>query len=234
MKLQQCSFFGGDDVKNIMFDLYGTLIDIHTDEEKPIFWTKLNKKYKYSNDYKNLKKDYLDECKLLELDREEIEILEVFKKIFPNYSPNDVAMYFRKQSTEYIKLYKGVKKLLKDLKGLGYNLYILSNAQASFTIPELKKLKLFKCFDQIAISSDYGVKKPNKEFYINAMNKFNIISNDTIMIGNDYECDIAPAKELGIRTIFIKSNLTPKDQLQSYDLNGFDYKKIIEIIEDEK
>ena len=221
-------------MKNIMFDLYGTLIDINTDEENIGFWIKLNKKYKYSNDFFDLKNDYLKECMILEKDKEEIEILDVFKKLFSNYDSKDVALYFRKISTKYIKLYKNVIKMLKELKKKGYKLYVLSNAQASFTIPELKKLKIYKYFDDIAISSDYGVKKPNEEFYISAMNKFNILPSDTIMIGNDYECDIAPANKLGIKTIFIKSNLTPKNQLQPHDLNGFDCKKIIEMIEEEK
>lgn len=217
-------------MKNIMFDLYGTLIDIHTDEENISFWIKLNKKYKYSNDFFDLKNDYLKECLNLSEDKEEIEILDVFKKLFNNYDANSVALYFRKKSTSYIRLYKNVIRLLKELKAKGYKLYVLSNAQASFTIPELKKLKIYKYFDEIAISSDYSVKKPNEEFYINALNKFNILPRDTIMIGNDYECDIAPANKLGIKSIFIKSNLTPKNQLQPYDLNGFDYNKIIALI----
>ncbi len=219
-------------MKNIMFDLYGTLIDIHTDEENIGFWIKLNKKYKYSNDFFDLKNDYLKECLNLSEDKEEIEILDVFKRLFNNFDSNSVAIYFRKKSTSYIRLYKNVIRLLKELKAKGYKLYVLSNAQASFTIPEIKKLKIYKYFDDIAISSDYGVKKPNEQFYINAMNKFNIIPSDTIMIGNDYECDIAPANKLGIKTIFIKSNLTPKNQLQPHDLNGFDYNKIIKMIEE--
>ena len=219
-------------MKNIMFDLYGTLIDIHTDEENIGFWIKLNKKYKYSNDFFDLKNDYLKECLSLNEDKEEIEILDVFKRLFNNYDSNSVAIYFRKKSTSYIRLYKNVIRLLKELKAKGYKLYVLSNAQASFTIPEIKKLKIYKYFDDIAISSDYGVKKPNEQFYINAMNKFNILPSDTIMIGNDYECDIAPANKLGIKTIFIKSNLTPKNQLQPHDLNGFDYNKIIKMIEE--
>lgn len=217
-------------MKNIMFDLYGTLIDINTDEEDTAFWIKLNKKFKYSNDFFDLKNDYLKECIRLSNDKEEIEILDVFKFLFKNYDANSVALYFRKKSTSYIRLYKNVIKLLKELKAKGYKLYVLSNAQASFTMPEMKKLKIYKYFDDIAISSDYTVKKPNKEFYTNALNKFNIIPSDTIMIGNDYECDIAPAKELGIKTIFIKSNLTPKNQNQKYDLDGFDYNKLINLI----
>ena len=38
-------------MKNIFFDLYGTLIDIQTDENHIFFWEKLKKKWKKYNDY---------------------------------------------------------------------------------------------------------------------------------------------------------------------------------------
>ena len=92
----------------------------------------------------------------------------------------------------------------------------------------LKKLKIYKYFDQIAISSNYKIKKPNKEFYLKALSAFKV--KKAYMIGNDYECDIKPALELGLKPIFIKSNLTPKDQFKHYGLDGFDYLKILSLV----
>ena len=131
--------------------------------------------------------------------------------------------------TKYIKKYRGVDKLLSYLKEKGHNIYLLSNAQASFTIPEMNELDLVKYFDGIAISSDYGVKKPNKEFYLKAMNNFNISSDDTWMIGNDYECDIRPANELGLKTIYIESNLS-FNKLKVSKIKGFSFRKIKKIL----
>lgn len=218
---------------NVMFDLYGTLIDIHTDEEKDIFWIKLAKslrKYK-KYDYLTLKKEYLNYVKLLETDIEEIEIREVFKHLFNTNAKitDKICKIFRKLSTEYIKLYNGVKRLLKSLKKENIKLYVLSNAQNAFTIPELKKLGIYKLFDGIAISSDYKCKKPNKNFFKNAMKSFKIDIDDTMMIGNDYDCDIAPSIELGLNYIFIESNLTPKNNF-SKKIIGFDEAEIFNII----
>lgn len=210
---------------NVMFDLYGTLIDIHTDEENDNFWIKVAKKLKKYKEYdhKVLKEEYLNYVKYLEKDIEEIEIRDVFKYLF-NTNLEDtekICQIFRKLSTEYIRLYKGVKKLLKRLKKEGIKLYVLSNAQTSFTIPELKKLGIYKYFDGIAISSDYKYKKPNQNFFKNAMKSFKIEIADTMMIGNDYECDILPSIELGLKYIFIESNLTPKNNF-SDKIIGFD------------
>ena len=220
-------------MKAVLFDLYGTLIDIHTNEESFSFWKKFAKKTKkYKEyDYLELKLEYLNVCAKYQHKKEEIEILDVFTELF-NVDisiAKKIAVIFRKASTEYIRLYKGVKDLLKELRQANVSIYALSNAQSSFTINEIKKLGIYDFFDRIAISSDYGIKKPNKEFYKNAINDFKINDYELYMVGNDYECDIAPSKELGIKTIFIASNLTFKYQ-EKKDLDSFDKIKIKKMI----
>ena len=48
-------------MKDIIFDLYGTLIDIYTNESSKAFWIKCANKFKKYKAYKpnKLKKDYL-------------------------------------------------------------------------------------------------------------------------------------------------------------------------------
>ena len=219
-------------MKNILFDLYGTLIDIHTDEERVEFWNALARKTKKYKEYNPtlLRNQYLKICHELSEEKEEIEILDVFEKLYDvNRSDAKViAIIFRKLSTDYIRLYPYVKKMLKALKEDDNKIFILSNAQNAFTIPELDKLGIIDFFDGIAISSDYGIKKPNKEFFVKVINDFSI-SGEIWMIGNDYECDIKPAQELRLKTIFIKSNLTPSCKYRA-TIIGFNYKKILKIL----
>ena len=220
-------------MENIMFDLYGTLIDIYTDESIDIFWegfAECSKKYK-EYDYLVLKEEYLKICKKLEMDKEEIEILDVFMELFDVdvETSKEIALMFREVSRRYVKKYRGVDKLLTKLKKKGYKIYLLSNAQRAFTIDEMEKLDLIKYFDGIAISSDYGVKKPNKDFYLRAMEEFGIKAESTWMIGNDYECDIRPAKELGLRTIYIESNLS-LTTLDVPKINGFNFRKVLKTL----
>ncbi|MBD5390561.1 HAD family hydrolase [bacterium] len=219
-------------MKAVLFDLYGTLIDIHTDEESTKFWNKISKitqKYHKYNPIE-LKEKYITICKEKSLVREEIDILEVFEELLfiSKEQATQIAWAFRKASTKYIHLYKGVKKLLKRLKNEGVCLYVLSNAQEAFTIPELKKLRIESLFDGIAISSSYGVKKPNVEFFKGAIDDFGI-QGEIWMIGNDADCDIHPAKELGLRTIFIESNLTPFNEEED-KMIGFQFKQIFNTI----
>lgn len=218
-------------MKAILFDLYGTLIDIHTDEDSITFWKRISKKVNKYYDYtpNDLKSKYIQICREKGKEKEEIDILEVFEELLfiTKEQAIEVAWQFRKASTKYIHLYRGVKKLLKRLKNEGVPLYVLSNAQEAFTLPELKKLRIESYFDGIAISSAYGVKKPNIEFFQKAMKNFNL--QDAIMIGNDLECDILPAKELGLKTIFIESNLTPFNQEED-KIIGFNCNLIFSLI----
>lgn len=216
----------------VFFDLYGTLVDIHTDEENPRFWNQLARKTKKYKEYSplNLKKNYHLICTKLQKEKEEIELLDVFKALYEVEKEEalKIALIFRKYSTEYIRLYPGVKSLLKDLKQNDFDVYLLSNAQESFTMPELKKLGIKQYFKGIAISSMFGVKKPNIEFFRQACETFKV--QKAVMIGNDYDCDIAPAKSLGWETIFIESNLTPKNQIEE-KIVGFDKNVIYKLIQ---
>ena len=218
----------------IMFDLYGTLIDIYTNENSEEFWIKFSK---YSKKYKKynpleLKDKYIESCKKHQEEKEEIEIRDVFKELFSikGRKLEKLCIKFRTLSTGLIKCYGGAKKLLAKLKEDNYKIFALSNAQEAFTMPELKKLGLLEYFDGIAISSNYGIKKPNIEFFKRAISDFKIEDCDIIMMGNDYECDIAPAKELGLKTIFIETNLTPINPNKK-NVYGFDGEFIYSVID---
>lgn len=221
----------------IIFDLYGTLVDIMTDEKSDNFWlsfSKYCKKYR-KYDYIDLKNKYFELCSKYQIEKEEIEIRDVFRGLFSidEKKLEKVCQQFRKLSIGFVKCYGGAKKLLERLKEDGHKVYLLSNAQQAFTIPEITKLGLYDYFDGIAISSEYGVKKPNIDFFNKAIRDFEITDENIIMVGNDYECDIKPALELGWKTVFIETNLTPisKEKKNVYGFDGdFIYSVINKLI----
>ncbi len=216
--------------ENIIFDLYGTLIDIKTDEFSLDFWedfalsTKNFKKYTPLE----LKDSYFKTVIELEKDKDEINITDVFNKLFPGLDEHvidTIAWSFRKMSYIKIKLYKKVDLLLSLLKSEGYKVYLLSNAQEAFTMPELIMFNLNQYFDDIFISSAHGLKKPNIEFYNKLIKKHKLDPSKTVMIGNDYNNDILPAKSLGMDTIYLETKTSPK-QRKVEKIKGFNWKKI--------
>ena len=194
-------------MKNFIFDFYGTLADIRTDEEDEKFRKQMQKYFGCAD----FRERYISLCKEQETGEEycEIDLLKVFEQLSPDNSAQ-AAKYFRDKSRSKLKLYAGVRTTLKKLKKGGARLFILSNAQACFTVEELKKLKITQYFDGIELSSDFGKKKPSPEFFGHIVNKYSLDKSQTIYIGNDISADILGAKAAGLNSAYIKSNLSPK------------------------
>lgn len=230
--------------KNYIFDLYGTLVDIKTDEDSNLLWDKLSLFYSYNKAIYNrneLHNKYIDLVKRKmnlanPLDYPDFPIEDVFERLYllKNVYPSkdliyDTAHLFRVLSIDKLQLYTGVIDLLESLKKENKNIYLLSNAQNIFTLYEMNLLGIQHYFDGILFSSDYKICKPNKEFYKTLINKYNLEIKDTIMIGNDYFCDIFPATELKIDTLYIHSNLSPdlNDDIKStYKILDGDFLKV--------
>ncbi len=206
--------------KNYIFDLYGTLIDIHTDEENPKLWNALAKFYsKHNAKYtaEEIQNAYLANV-TVQLDiSEEIRVEDVFRQLFTDKGVTaddtlilETCRFFRDTSTEYIRLYPWSLPVLEKLKSEGKGIYLLSNAQRSFTEHELNALGLTEYFDVIMISSDCGVKKPNLMFFKMLMKRCGLLGKECLFVGNDEVCDIFGAKKAGMDTFYIHSNCSPE------------------------
>lgn len=215
--------------KNYMFDLYGTLIDINTNEWDIELWKKLSILYRYKQaEYtpEEIKKAYgryvQQEKKRVhkrfpEYTEIDIKIEKVFKKLFTAKNVKcskrdiqEICTAFRCYSTVYIKLYDGVIDLLDTLKAKDKKIYLLSNAQRGFTENELNMFDLMQYFDGIVISSDEECCKPDVHYYNIILERYNLDKKETIMIGNDYISDIRGAKKAGIKSLYIHQSISPE------------------------
>lgn len=232
--------------KNYVFNLYGTLIDIKTNEEKDEIWEKLAIYLGYNSAHYD--KDELRECfdkivgKLIKKNDQyecpDYQIEDVFYKLYkdkgvkPKKKAKFAAKTFRLLSTEYIRPYKGVLEVLELMKANDKKIYVLSNAQKAFANSEMKFLGIKKIFDGICISSDVGIRKPDSKFYEYFMEKYDIVKEETIFIGND-AIDLKAAHDMGMDTMYIHSNLSqsnPEDITAKYKILDGDMSKLRDII----
>ena len=231
--------------QNYIFDLYGTLVDIHTDEGNLKLWRKMAAAYKkYGAVYTPAKMRKTYELLVKEAQKEVDEILiePVFEKMFTmqNVTVDDETVVemchlFRKTSTEYIRLYPKVLESLDLLRKKGYRLWLLSNAQEVFTRYELRHLGLWAAFDGIYISSSFGFRKPDVRFFRSLLEEQQLDPKQCLMIGNDRETDIAGAKAAGLDTFYMHTALTPNDQSPAdpenpMEFEGDDWERIVEIL----
>ncbi len=213
----------------LIFDLYGTLVDIHTEENYTV-WEKTALYFGYygaSYTPTELRQDFSRLLRQREAksgqDYEcfpDIPIETIMEELFiqkgvtenPKALAVNAAQLFRICSTEYIRLYPGVIETLEKLKTSGCRLWLLSNAQRVFTEYELRALGLGEQFDGIYISSDYGFRKPDVRFFRTLIEKEGLETHKCLMIGNDRETDIAGAKAAGLATVYMHTNITPPGQ----------------------
>lgn len=205
--------------KNYIFDLYGTLVNIETNEAKDELWEKMSLLYRSQGaqyDPDDLKKKYEKYVeKLIESagdpEIEDIDVEDVFfqlfkkKKIQPKKKiAREVAWIFRLLSLEKLELYPYALQVLEELKAKGKKLYLLSNSQTCFTRNELVALGLDKIFDGIYLSSDIGVKKPNSKAFEAVVKENDLNMKKTIMIGCDPVNDVEGAANFGLDSLLIK------------------------------
>ena len=245
---------------DLVFDLYGTLVDIHTEEDDRV-WEKTAFYFgfygaRYTGE--ELKAAFQTAMRTREAKAgqsyemfPDIPFEEVMAELFraKGITENadtlglNAAQLFRISSLDYVKLYPHALEALSKLREKGYRLWLLSNAQRVFTAYELRLLGLGDQLDGIYISSDYQCRKPDLRFYRALIGERKLDVSKTLMIGNDRHTDIAGAKAAGMATLYMHTALTPADQAEAdkekaigktdgreYEFEGDDWNKLVELI----
>jgi len=212
----------------IIFDLYGTLLDIHTDEDRPELWEKLAHFYALHGAHYQadaLKAAYLEQVQA-QLEKQknkgtdfpDIDILKVFKRLFSSadvkvssQTLREAARLFRILSLEYVKPYPGAIELLDALKAHGLKILLLSNAQTAFTMDELKATGILPYLDSIYLSSEYRVCKPSPHYFNILLKEEELSPEECLFIGNDHIADIEGASGVGIDSVYLHTNCSQQD-----------------------
>ena len=217
---------------DLIFDLYGTLVDIHT-EENDLVWEKTALYFGFYGAHyttEGLRSAFQAELKAREATAgqsyecfPDIPFEQIMASLFRSAGVADraeelginAAQLFRISSIEYVKLYPGALEALALLREKGCRLWLLSNAQRIFTEYELRHLGLGAQLDAIYISSDYRCRKPDARFYKALMEEQGLELSNCLMIGNDRFTDIGGARGIGMATLYMHTNLTPTEQREA-------------------
>ena len=207
--------------QNYIFDLYGTLVDIRTDEDSSMLWEwmaiELAEKYHTEISADKLHEDYLriireEERALAAANGSsypEIKIEKVWNRILDASCSMEemqqVCKTFRETSRARLQLYPGVKEVFEAIRAAGGRIFLLSNAQWIFTEDELEICGLTDAFDDMFISSELGRKKPDRDFLRQLMAKHDMNVQDTVMIGNEVEADVGIATAVGMDAIYLNT-----------------------------
>ena len=191
--------------KNYIFDFYGTLVDIETDESSPLLWDTMAQIYQsygasYTGEGLRLRYRELvqqaeeDLAKEKQVSYPEIDLTVIFVQLYLEGHPSGnsvvhlkewgrlIARTFRVLSRKRLELYPHTKEVLEDMKAAGCRIFLLSNAQSDFTNPEIDLVGLRELFHAIYLSSDAGIRKPQPEFLLEVMKEHQLNPEKTVRI----------------------------------------------------
>ncbi|RPI03529.1 MAG: HAD family hydrolase [Ignavibacteriae bacterium] len=214
-------------IRGLIFDVNGTLADIHTNEWHDDVYRVLSNLLSYqgilldANAVKNLYFLIMEKQRSASGERHpEFDVVGIFREIIAQYStdftrrlppgkleqlPLLLAETHRAASRYRLQLYHGVEDTIKQLFP-NYRLTIVSDAQSAYAVPELNAVGLLDYFDPFIVSGNFGYRKPDKRLFERALTEMKLPPSEVVFVGNDMYNDIHGAQKCGMKTIFFKSD----------------------------
>lgn len=94
------------------------------------------------------------------------------------------------------------RKIIKSLRR-NYKIGIVSNFYGNLQVI-CNNLKLSNLLDIVVDSAKVGYSKPDPEIFLFALKNFNSSPEKCIIVGDSYERDIKPSKQIGCTTVWLK------------------------------
>ena len=197
------------DIKNIIFDLGGVLIDWNPDY---VFLSA------FKGDKVKLKEFYEKVCTFEWNENQDAgysidKATEDKIKIFPEYE-DQIRMYYGRweemiggEMTEVVRI---LKKIVRENK---FRVLALTNWSAETFPIALKKFDFLHLFEGIVVSGTEKTRKPFSDIYKIILSRYNLIASETIFIDDNIR-NIKAANKFGIKTIQFKSPLQLKSDLK--------------------
>ncbi|MCR4649015.1 MAG: HAD-IIIA family hydrolase [Lachnospiraceae bacterium] len=109
---------------------------------------------------------------------------------------------------------EGIAELLKELDDMGIRTAVVSNMAyaGSVVTDRINRILPDNKFEFIIASSEYIFRKPNPRIFRLALEKARLNASDVWYIGDNYECDVDGARNVGITPVWYKGALRSEQQ----------------------
>lgn len=121
------------------------------------------------------------------------ELLAEFQRCFPNHTT----------------LFPGTRQTLTELRRRGYRLGIVTNGNPLVQNRKLDCCGLRSLVDQVVVSGDEGVHKPDPELFRRAAARFGLSPSQCLFVGDHPVNDIHGALSAGMSAVFLDAGYLP-------------------------
>ncbi|OGO30340.1 MAG: hypothetical protein A2Z29_09775 [Chloroflexi bacterium RBG_16_56_11] len=92
---------------------------------------------------------------------------------------------------------------LEYLRGRGLRMALITNGGSEMQRAKIRKFGLEPFFDSILVEGEFGCGKPDNRVFHYTLEKLGVRAENTWMVGDDLERDIAPCRRLGIYAVWV-------------------------------
>lgn len=227
-------------IKAVLFDLDNTLYDdvpATNEAKKGVF--KIVKNY-YDIDFEKFLEVY-------ELSKDEIH-----RELAGTASSHNKALYFQRfiekmdkgikpsvilemydafwnSFLDNIRLDDGVIDVLKFIKKKGLKTGLITNLTTHIQLRKIKRLGIEEFIDVLVTSEEAGAEKPRAIMFLKASNRLNVLTKESLMIGDSVVSDVEGSNAVGMKSVLINRNKTNVDDLKGYEKPDYVINNILEL-----
>ena len=192
-------------IKAVIFDLDGTLLN--RDESVKMF---IETQYDRLNELVGHipKENFVR--RFIELDdRGYVWKDKVYQQLVNEFGISDITWEDLLQ--DYLSQFKNncisfpnLNSMLDELRTNNFVLGLITNGKGQFQMDNIKAMGIEEYFDIILISEWEGIKKPDPQIFMRALNQLNVTSNESLFVGDHPDNDIKAAQNVGMKGIWKK------------------------------
>jgi putative hydrolase of the HAD superfamily len=110
---------------------------------------------------------------------------------------------------ETYQLFEDVQELLSSLRASGVPLAIITNGAAVFQREKVRVLDIEHLFDEVIISGEVGIAKPDAAIFALAMERLGVEPEGVWHIGDNLVTDVGGARAAGIGSVWLNRRGLP-------------------------
>ena len=138
---------------------------------------------------------------------------------YPEYAEY-IAIYLDKWEDMLLGVIQGTLDIFKKLKESGkYKLFAITNWSAEKFPVARRKYSFLSWFDDIVVSGEIGIVKPDRRIFQLAIDRFKLHSPERALFIDDRTENIEAAQEFGIRGIHFRSPQQLETELRNFGIN---------------
>jgi 2-haloalkanoic acid dehalogenase type II len=118
-------------------------------------------------------------------------------------SVEDLVATFSREATRRLGFLDGAEAAMRAARAAGLKTAILTNGRSEVQRPKVFAFGLHTEVDFVGITGELGAWKPDPAAFLLVLDTLGVRPEDALMVGDNEDFDIVPAKALGMQTAWV-------------------------------